>query len=242
MRQTAASGSRYTEAVSALEKMIETGAFPYGERLPNEKWLCEKLCVSRPTLRKAMDEIIAAGLAERRPNKGIYVTYSKFGGNFDRPYSVYQELLRAGIRPSSKILSFALTEADSALSEIMSCPVGEPLLEFFRVRYADERPFNINHIRLIERFFPQFNPWLLTERSLHEIMKTDYKLDIAQSVQYVSAALATTEQAKHLEVPIRTPLLTTSSIVTAEDGCVISHQLSWINTDVVPYSYKCVWR
>lgn len=242
MERTTTAGTRCTEAVSALEEMIKTGSLPYGERFPTEKCLCEMLGISRPTLRKAIDEIIALGLAERRANKGIYVSYSKVGVNWDRPYSVHQELLRAGIRPSSKILSFARIEADSALSEVMRCSEGEPLLEFFRVRYADERPFNINHIYLIERFFPEFNPWLLIERSLHEIIKTDYKLSIAQSVQYINAAFATKEQAKHLDVPLRTPLLTSSSVVTAEDGSVISHQLSWINTDVVPYTYKCVWR
>ena len=242
MEKSVSTGLRYTQVVSAIEEEIKTGVLQYGERLKNEKWLCETYGVSRTTLRKAIDELIAAGLVERRSNKGVYVTYSKFDSNFDRPISIFQELLRAGIRPSSKILSFARIKAAGEVSQSLRCPEGEPLLHIHRVRYADDRPFNINDIYLVERMFPQFNPWLLTNRSLHEIIKSEYKLEIVKSIQRVNAVAATRHQAEYLEVPLRTPLLTTVSTVIAGDGEVVEYQQSWINTSVVPYSYKYTWQ
>ena len=129
------------------------GTYKYNERLPNEKWLCNLYDISRTTLRKSIDELIAEGLLERHSNKGVYVVYSKFDTGFDRPYSLFQEMVKSGIKPSSKILSFSRINADSKLSRALNCEVNTPLLEILRLRYADDVPFNIQQLYLIEFLF-----------------------------------------------------------------------------------------
>ena len=71
----------------------------------------------------------------------------------DRPYSLFQEMVKSGIKPSSKILSFSRINADSKLSRALNCEVNTPLLEILRLRYADDVPFNIQQLYLIESFF-----------------------------------------------------------------------------------------
>ena len=108
--KTASNGSLplYSQIVQDIRNKILNGTYKYNERLPNEKWLCNLYDISRTTLRKSIDELIAEGLLERHSNKGVYVVYSKFDTGFDRPYSLFQEMVKSGIKPSSKILSFLL--------------------------------------------------------------------------------------------------------------------------------------
>ena len=238
--KTASNGSLplYSQIVQDIRNKILNGTYKYNERLPNEKWLCNLYDISRTTLRKSIDELIAEGLLERHSNKGVYVVYSKFDTGFDRPYSLFQEMVKSGIKPSSKILSFSRINADSKLSRALNCEVKTPLLEILRLRYADDVPFNIQQLYLIESFFPQFNPWLLTDHSLYEIMESDYQIKIVKTVQVVTTGSVSKNQSELLKVPIRTPLLHTTSTIYSSTGDIVEYQQNDILTNVIPYSYK----
>ncbi len=52
---------------------IATGKYESGSRLPSESQLVEKFKVSRPTVGRALRELVAEGLIERRAGSGSYV-------------------------------------------------------------------------------------------------------------------------------------------------------------------------
>lgn len=231
------SPSLYAQVADDLRKKILNEDYKHNERLPNEKWLCSLYNISRTTLRKSIDQLIAEGLLERRSNRGVYVSYSKLDTYFDRPYSLFQEMVKSGITPSSKILSFACITADSELCGTLHCPPDTPLLRIERLRFADGVPFNINTIYLVEEFFPQFNPWNLVDHSLYEIFEKDYNIPITKTVQVVNTCLSNKEQSSLLNVAVRTPLLHTNSTIYSSDETVVEYQSTFILTDVIPYSY-----
>ncbi|MEV0589041.1 FadR/GntR family transcriptional regulator [Nonomuraea sp. NPDC050310] len=68
--RTSASG----ETIQHLKKMIASGEFPPGGRLPTERDLAVQLGVSRNTLREAIRALTLAGLLEARQGDGTYVT------------------------------------------------------------------------------------------------------------------------------------------------------------------------
>ncbi|MGB1109252.1 MAG: FadR/GntR family transcriptional regulator [Gammaproteobacteria bacterium] len=57
-----------------LEQMIAEGALKPGERLPAERPLSERLGVSRPSLREAIQKLVSKGLIHTRQGGGSYVT------------------------------------------------------------------------------------------------------------------------------------------------------------------------
>ncbi len=58
----------------ALKKMIiEEHVYNYGEKLPNENELSQKLGISRTTLREAIRTLISIGVLEVKRGKGTYV-------------------------------------------------------------------------------------------------------------------------------------------------------------------------
>lgn len=241
MDETVSTALKHVQIYEALKGDILSGELRYGERLYNEKWLCDSFGVSRTTLRKAVDLLIDEGYLERRPNRGTYVSYSAFSTASDRPFSLFQEMKKAGIKPWSKILFYRLDHPSRDVAEALKIDRTELVAEIHRLRFADTRPITINHLFIPNRLFPDFNPWLLTNRSLHEILKEDYHVQILESTQNVDAAYASKAQSELLELPARTPVLATTSTVTSKDGDIIDFQRSWINTKAVPYSFRYNW-
>ncbi len=68
-------GKRLFQSVAEqISKLIDEGAFPPGTRLPGERELAERLCVSRVTIREAEIALQAIGRLEIKTGSGVYVS------------------------------------------------------------------------------------------------------------------------------------------------------------------------
>lgn len=72
------------DIVSQLESMILEGSLKAGERLPAERALAEQFGVSRPSLREAIQKLVAKGLLVSRQGGGNYVA-AELGSTFSDP-------------------------------------------------------------------------------------------------------------------------------------------------------------
>ena len=68
-----ASQPLYLGVYREIAREIESGALLPGDRLPSERWLCDELGVSRATVRRALEELMAEGMVESR-GRGSFVT------------------------------------------------------------------------------------------------------------------------------------------------------------------------
>lgn len=64
------------DIVDRLEGMILEGTLTSGQRLPAERVLAEQFGVSRPSLREAIQKLVAKGLLVSRQGGGNYVAES----------------------------------------------------------------------------------------------------------------------------------------------------------------------
>ena len=72
------------DIVAQLETMILEGTLRAGERLPAERALAEQFGVSRPSLREAIQKLVAKGLLVSRQGGGNYVA-AELGSTFSDP-------------------------------------------------------------------------------------------------------------------------------------------------------------
>lgn len=63
---------RADQILADLEQMIVTGVFADGERL-DEIRLSEQFNVSRTPIREALQKLVASGMVEQRPRRGVFV-------------------------------------------------------------------------------------------------------------------------------------------------------------------------
>ncbi|WP_188317054.1 PLP-dependent aminotransferase family protein [Solihabitans fulvus] len=66
-------GPRYRRVAAAVADAVEHGLAGAGDRLPAERPLADALAVSRGTVVRSFDELVAAGVVERRQGAGSFV-------------------------------------------------------------------------------------------------------------------------------------------------------------------------
>lgn len=93
------------DIVSQLEALILEGSLQVGERLPAERALAERFGVSRPSLREAIQKLVAKGLLVSRQGGGNYVAQG-LGATFSDPLL---ELLENSPEAQRDLLEFRHT-------------------------------------------------------------------------------------------------------------------------------------
>lgn len=226
----------YYQIVSDIKQQIKDGMLLPGDKLPAENTLSQTYQVSRVTVRKALDDLCALGLTERRPNRGHFVARIK-DDRKNGKRSLHDTLLSSGRVPTSRILSMTTEPASPSQSRHFGIPQGEPVILIHRVRYADGVPFALEHIYLPGDLFEGINPWELENSSMIRIMEEEFHIEIAYSTQALNPKVPTAQQAELLELKSRKPLLAISSDIVNKDGRVVKHTETLFVADVVEYTF-----
>jgi DNA-binding GntR family transcriptional regulator len=195
----------YFQVAGQIEAAIERGELRPGQRLDNEIDLADRYGLSRPTLRKAIEELVAKGLLVRKRGVGTQVVQ----GQLQRPVelsSLFDDLTKNHQRPSTDVASCEMVPADDSVADALGVEVGVPVVAIERVRFARDEPLAI------------MNNWLpaglcdltseaLSRRGLYELMRASgVHMRIAN--QRIGAAPATLAQARLLSVRKGAALLT----------------------------------
>ncbi len=122
------------------------GAMSYGERLPAERELAERLDVSRMTLRRAMDDLVVEGVVARRRGAGAFLTRPRLSRRLAMT-SFTEDMIRRGRVPSTRTLEFRQRKADRALSQRLRVPIGEQVFAFSRLRLGRRRAHGDRAVR-----------------------------------------------------------------------------------------------
>lgn len=208
----------YFQIASRLERAIQSGVVPAGARLVNEIAITERLGLSRPTVRRAIQELVDKGLLVRRRGIGTQVVQARVSRPVELT-SLYEDIERTGHQPSTRVLSVEKLPADDELAEQLRVKPGTELTRIRRLRSVDGSPVSI----LVNTLPPEFGDITadaLEERGLYEILRSrGTSLKIAN--QTIGARRAHGDEGDLLDVPKGSPLLTMDRIAFDQSGNVI---------------------
>lgn len=129
----------YAQVSRQLEAAMERGELRPGARLENETDLARRCGLSRPTVRRALQELADKGLLVRKRGRGTQV----LGGAIKRQVrltSLYDDLLRDGRQPSTDVLVHEISPADEVVAARLGVPVGANVVHLERLRCAAGEP------------------------------------------------------------------------------------------------------
>ena len=109
----------YFQVAQKIEAAIMDGELPAGSRLENEVALGDRLGLSRPTVRRAIQELVDKGLLVRRRGIGTQVVHGQVTRGVELT-SLFEDLTRSGKKPSTKMLEIKEVKADSKMAEILA--------------------------------------------------------------------------------------------------------------------------
>lgn len=210
----------YFQIAEKLKQAIVDGTLQPGDRLDNELDLTEKLGVSRPTVRQAVQRLVEEGLVVRR--RGIGTVVQPRILRSVALTSLYDDLLADHRHPETAVLAVSEAECDAEVAGFLSLRPGAPVLSVERLRFADGTP-----LALMRNYLPT---GLLRGHAAEALEKTGlYELLRAQGVrlhegrQVIGARQATAREAKLLQVPRGTTVLTMHRITADVSGTPVEY-------------------
>src|SRR3712207_5723926 len=90
----------YFQLARAIEGAITGGSLPAGSRLENELVLAQQYGLSRPTVRRAVQELVDKGLLVRKRGVGTQVIQPHVRRSVELT-SLYEDLVRSGGAPTT---------------------------------------------------------------------------------------------------------------------------------------------
>lgn len=220
----------YSQIARLLREEIASYFSP-GECLPSENELAERFGVNRHTIRRAIEDLIAAGLLERRHGKGTFVLDGPADYILGSATRFTENIELLGKTPSNRILRKLTIPARGGVARRLQLAEGEPIVWIESLRMADERPICVISHFLPQRVFPD----LLAEYhggSLHEHLALHHGLVLRRVESLVSAALPQGDDASLLGMPQSQPVLRVKSVnVSDRDGTPIEYALTRFRAD-----------
>lgn len=156
---------KYVQISEILVREIGAGRYLRGDRLPPERVLAEQLGVAVGTLRKALDELQAKGVLERRHGSGNYIAATV---NVPSIYGFFRlERPTGGGLPTARTLSVDLLDKPD---ELPDCGPGPTGWRIRRIRALDGVDVAAEEIWLDGRFARK-----LSARDLSESLYLHYR-------------------------------------------------------------------
>lgn len=201
------------------EKMVEElKQLPPLSPIPSERELCEKYDVSRPTVRRALEELQQEGELYRLPGKGTFVAEKKYIDHalqwfigFHEDASMQQK------NPKSKVLQQTVGIASADVSQKLGIAEDSEVFILERLRYVDDEP-----MCLVTAFIPlDICPDLIkanfTDQSLFEYLKS-YNILMYKAKRSIEVVHASMREATYLEIEKDSPVTLFQSLGFTKDG------------------------
>jgi DNA-binding GntR family transcriptional regulator len=211
----------YFQIAESLKEAIQSGSLAPGERLDNELELAERLGVSRPTVRQAVQRLVQQGLVVRRRGLGTVILAPRIL----RPValtSLYDDLSTAQRHPETAVLMVAEAEAEDDLAAVLSLEAGAPVLYIERLRSADGVPLAIMHNYLPAGLLQGQPATDLEKTGLYELLRSQ-GVELHAGDQVIGARRVTAPEARLLQAPRSATVLTMTRTAFDPAGRPIEH-------------------
>lgn len=205
----------YFQCAQELERRVLSGELPVGTRLENELVLAERLGLSRPTLRRAIEYLVDRGLLVRKRGIGTQVVQPRVRRPLELS-SLYEDLRQAGQDPRTEVRRLERRPAANAVAAELGVDAGTEIYELERLRYAGDEPLALmrNHLPVGRVELHRAD---LEERGLYEILRSA-GVTMKVATQSIGARGATTPEAGALGERPGTALLTMQRIAYDDHG------------------------
>lgn len=210
----------YHQLSEQLTAAIEDGRLKPGDSFENELALAERLDLSRPTVRRAIAELVARGLLVRRRGVGTTVA-SQVIHRRDELTSLYDDMVRKGRTPRTEILRFETDAHDPTAAEALGLAADTALVYVQRLRSVDDVP-----TALMQNWLPpQFADLTaddLADASLYAVFRQRSTAPVIAH-QTIGARRPTARERRLLGLSAGDPLLTMSRRAFTAQGTAVEY-------------------
>lgn len=197
----------YLQIAESLLDRIEAGELSPGDRLPSERELSQTLGVTRTTLRQALQLLENQKLLVRNQGVGTFIAAPKIERQADRLFSFTKGIKSRGFVPGAKVVRFEKLPANATVAQQLALGLSTSVYYVHRLRLINQEPTMLEKFYIPARRFEGIERHNLEQRSLYEVMETEYGVQVSWARQSFEAVIATEYEVELLGLTERAPLM-----------------------------------
>lgn len=229
----------YYQVAQELERAIESGELKPGTRLDNEIALADRLGLSRPTMRRAIEYLVQRGLLVRKRGVGTQVVRQVIRRPLELT-SLYDDLSSEGKRPATRVLSLEVAPAPDAVAHALGLAEGSPVIALERLRFAEDEPLALMH-NFIPQGLVELTAEALERTGLYQLMRAaGVRLHLAS--QSIGARAATAAEAAALAERKGASVLTMRRTTFDDAGRAVEYGTHLYRPSIYSFEFVLVSR
>lgn len=209
----------YYQLAEAIEAAIRDGELAPGDRFENELALAKRLALSRPTTRRAIQELVDKGLLVRKRGVGTQVVQNSVHRQAELT-SLFDDLVRAGKAPATRLLDYRVDVPDEDVARELSLPGSWEVVRIKRLRLANGEPLAVMTNYLPIEIAPE--PAALEGSGLYQSLRAQ-GVHIRLARQRIGARAAGRDEARLLDEKPGAPLLTMDRTAFDDSGRAVEY-------------------
>lgn len=220
----------HVQVANKLRDLIKDGSLEKSDFPITEKYLEQKLNISRNTIRQAITKLADEGLLIKRRSKGIDVVEDaiRFISETVSGFSFTEGALKIGKIPSVKMLvSEIIKVPKKVIKFIPNISLEEEVFHTRRLRFLDGIP-----VCIVEHYIPaKYAPGITEEdfsetgpnQSVHYVLEKYYNLTISKWIETITAIIINKQDSKLLKIPENSAGLFREDVTYSNEGKIIYH-------------------
>lgn len=206
----------YHQLAHQLTEAVESGRLCKGEFLDNELLLADQWQVSRPTVRRAIQELVDDGLLVRRRGVGTQVVNDQVRRPFTLS-SLYDDLAASGREPVTTVIGLNRIAAPDDVTESLALAARTEVVHLVRRRCAGPQPLAVLRNWLIAEAADHLTADQLETHGLYSLLR-ERGVRPHYADQRLGAKAATDEEAALLDIEPGAPLVTMRRVMQDDTG------------------------
>jgi GntR family transcriptional regulator len=222
---------RYKEVKNSLMRGLVAGEWSPGQAIPSEGRLAERSGVSVGTIRRAVDELVAENILQRRQGSGTYVTTHTEDHQL---YYFFHIVRKDGGKepPTHELLSFRREKADGQAALRLRIAPRAPIYRIHNVLKLSGKSVIFDDITLPAASFPDLTKAIFAARAgtIYGLYQARYGINVVRISERLSAARASAEQAAGLQTRGGEPALIIRRVAYTYHDTPVEYRVSCVNT------------
>ena len=228
----------YHQVEESIRQDIANRLYLPGQSIPTELELQEKFNVSRETIRKAVANLVLAGLLEKRKGVGTFVAHHKIVHRLGRLYGSTEEILARGTVPGTKFIARKEINPSHTMLREMNLEKGARVIKIKRLRLIDEEPVAILSSCLPKDLVPDLIQVKFKNNSLYMTLEDVYGFSLGEGDEVIEAGSIGKKDANLLKIGEKTPILVVKRLTSLVDGRVVESLTALYRSDKFKYEVK----
>ncbi|MBR9728609.1 histidine utilization repressor [Shewanella intestini] len=210
--------AKYAEIKDFIVSQIQLGAWKEHAQVPSENQLSDMFTCSRMTSRRALTELVDAGVLTRAQGMGTFVAEFKSQSSLLTIRNIADEIKQRGHGYHAQCIELAEINAQASIAIALGVPVGRGVYHSLLVHFEQNVPLQLEERFVNPVFIPDYLQQDFTQQTPHEYLSKVAPLTEARHT--VEAIIPSACEQQYLAIAATEPCLLVSRRTWSSQGAV----------------------